>query len=177
MLTPKILPITENILFIFQEHTITKFDICQEFFYHIDMVDKNLIYELIKQGFSYTDIAKQLKVSKQRIWQIVNEYKNMGRTSTRKHFYRDMGLCELCNISIAIVLHHKDGNNKNDINPNLEKLCLKCHGLRHKELNKSKNKNDIKIINHGKFEKLLLSRGKIPENLKIYLLGKDIKNI
>jgi hypothetical protein len=51
---------------------------------------------------------------------------------------RDVSKCERCMSTKRLLIHHKDGNNQNNISNNLEVLCYRCH-LRHhksKELEK-----------------------------------------
>ncbi len=98
------------------------------------MIDRNLLQELQKQGYSMTEMADYFKVSRQRINQIVNNYKNSGRKS-RKKKYRDFGKCAECE-ETSEHLHHKDFNNQNDTIENLEPLCQKCHKLKHKNHNR-----------------------------------------
>jgi len=93
-------------------------------------IDKSYVLELSKQGFSYQEIATQSGVSRQRIHQIVKNYRNTGRKG-RETKYRDMGICEICKKQTAILLHHKDLNNSNDDISNLQRLCSVCHLKQH----------------------------------------------
>lgn len=68
-------------------------------------------------------------ISRQRKHQIRTGYKNTGRKG-REEKYEDMDLCRKCDQK-ATVLHHKDGNNKNDAKSNLEPLCNDCHIREH----------------------------------------------
>ena len=94
------------------------------------MIDKNLVKELYKQGYGYTNIGNRLGVSKQRIHQIINNYHNTGKKN-RENFYINWGRCSECD-NPAEVLHHKDFNNENDIMDNLQPLCFMCHSKKHK---------------------------------------------
>ena len=94
------------------------------------MIDRNLLQELQKQGYSMSEMANYFQVSRQRIYQIVNSYKNTGKKS-RNEKYRNFGKCVVCG-NKSEHLHHKDFNNQNDTMENLEPLCRKCHKLKHK---------------------------------------------
>lgn len=54
--------------------------------------------------------------------------------------------CEVCGVSewmgkkISLEVHHKDGNNKNNKNDNLQILCLNCHSQTHNYRSKNKKK-------------------------------------
>jgi len=41
---------------------------------------------------------------------------------------RDYATCQICESVLRIVVHHKDGNNKNNKLENLICLCKNCHG-------------------------------------------------
>lgn len=85
--------------------------------------------EMRQQGYSYQAIAEVVGVSKQRIFQLLNNYKNTGRKN-REEKYRNFGKCQECNRN-AEILHHIDFNNANDENSNLTRLCQKCHTGKH----------------------------------------------
>lgn len=108
------------------------------------MLDKQLIVELYKQGFSHAEISKKVGSSRQRVHQIITGYGNTGR-QRRKHLYRNWGKCELCIVSLASVLHHKDFNNWNDDILNLIRLCSSCHGKMHRGRNHVFNKKKSTI--------------------------------
>ena len=100
------------------------------------MLDKKIVEELRKQGWTYQKIALKLNVSKQRIHQIIKNYYNTGRQD-RKKLYRDFGDCKECGEFKAEILHHKDFNNENDEIDNLIALCQKCHYKKHTNSNRN----------------------------------------
>lgn len=93
------------------------------------MIDRAIVKELQKQGYSYAEIALYFSVSRQRIHQIIKNYKNTGRNN-RKKKYRDFGKCSECP-DVSTVLHHIDFNNENDDVKNLQPLCKLCHLKKH----------------------------------------------
>jgi transposase len=110
------------------------------------MSRKELAIELYQQGFTYEYIGEELGVSKQRIHQLIKDYKNMGRRG-REGKYRNIGVCQECKTNKAEVLHHKDFNNSNDSEENLEKLCRGCHIKRHTGKKRAKRANPVSVNN------------------------------
>jgi len=93
------------------------------------MVDKNLMQLMHNHGYTYEEIGKRLGVSRQRVHQLITGYKNFGKRKGRikKYWYKMKNpQCELCHRN-TFVLHHVDGNNKNDAIENLMLLCPSCH--------------------------------------------------
>lgn len=113
------------------------------------MVDKEVAKELYKQGYSMAEVARELKTSRQRIHQIVKNYKNTGKLN-RKDKYRNFGKCNRCT-KTAVVLHHKDFDNSNDKINNLEPLCSSCHIETHLDRNYIKRGYESyqNVLNHS----------------------------
>lgn len=85
---------------------------------------------------SYTIVAEKVKLSKQRIHQIVKNYHNFGYQGREKLYRKTWKpICELCNNKTK-VLHHKDFDNTNDTIENLQSLCGKHHAQAHKAHNR-----------------------------------------
>ena len=81
-----------------------------------------------------SDIAREFKVSPQRIHQIVKDYASFSnRNLSFANFpnIRVIGGCRKCG-KRAIVIHHKNRNSNNNSEENLEPLCKKCHSIEHK---------------------------------------------
>ena len=98
------------------------------------MVDRRILKELRKKGFTFVYIAKKFGVSRQRIHQIYHNYRNFGFKGRSKIYnlaWKDM--CEVCGITPTYGLHHKDGNNLNDSPENLISVCSECHGVLHRK--------------------------------------------
>ena len=120
---------------------------------------KNLLDEAIvlrKEGYGYCTIGKRIKVppmtvrnwvshipsdrqfaqeigSKHRIVSVEDQKTKSGR---RRALIRERGhRCEACEgerwmgRKIPLDMHHKDGNNRNNSNENLQLLCCNCHAL------------------------------------------------
>ncbi len=99
------------------------------------MVDKTQAEELFKQGFTYEEIGETFKVSRQRIHQILKNYKHSGRKGRLKKYNyrnRNWGECRDCKVNVAEILHHIDFINSHDGVYNLVALCKACHIKRHK---------------------------------------------
>jgi len=106
-------------------------DICQIPCYVVVVNYRNReILEIYKNLWSYTTTGKLVGLSRQRIHQIVAEYKNTG-SKGRKQKYLWFNFthttCYLCRKTKVSILHHIDFNNSNDKISNLIPLCKKCH--------------------------------------------------
>jgi 5-methylcytosine-specific restriction endonuclease McrA len=89
------------------------------------MGNKIKIAELYASGLSQSEIARRLKLTRQRVHQIVRNY----HTSDFKEivFEKDGGLCVICRGGENLHVHHLDGNTKNNTLKNLATLCRGCH--------------------------------------------------
>ena len=91
------------------------------------MIDKKLALMLYQNGNGYSKIASQLHVSRQRIHQIVANYKNFGHDRLSKKKLKKLGKnCSICRQPFKDI-HHIDRNNLNDDISNLMPLCERCH--------------------------------------------------
>lgn len=89
---------------------------------------RNEIISTYQSNNSYSETARIYHLSRQRIWQIVNYYKNSGRRGRLKLYKKKFKkICQKCKIAQSTVLHHIDLNNNNDIPSNLISLCNDCH--------------------------------------------------
>lgn len=89
------------------------------------MTNKELMKIMYKNGKSYSEIGRILGVSRQRVHQVIKNYKNIGKKN-RESFYEKFDKCKIC-CNPAIALHHIDKDNTNDKPENLIPVCKDCH--------------------------------------------------
>ncbi len=109
-----------------------------EICYNFVMTRKELIEAKYIELGSYAAVGRALNLSRQRVHQIVKNYKHFGRFNRAKIYdkaWKDT--CQICLVSDAIALHHIDGNNENDDIANLLPVCRACHYKTHVELRKT----------------------------------------
>lgn len=109
--------------------------------YEYIMIYKEKIKNLHAKGLSKWEIAEKLGVSRQYVHTVVCNYWNVGRKG-REDKYVDFKDCEICG-NKAVHLHHKDFNNANDSNENLQPLCSPCHKKLHKQ---EREKADLRYV-------------------------------
>jgi len=76
-------------------------------------------------------------VSKQKIWRTFDgPTEELGRYALRTRITKEQnGECGKCHLDewlgfpIPLEIHHKDGNNQNNIRENIVALCPNCHAL------------------------------------------------
>lgn len=116
---------------------------------------KEQMISLRNRGYSYGQIGRLFKVSRQRVHQITSGYQvNLqALTTTGKYKFihefildRDEHKCQKCGAAKKVLVHHIDGDNNRD--RNLITLCQRCHLELHrpqeqKLLNRSKRIRDI----------------------------------
>jgi len=55
-------------------------------------------------------------------------YQRRDWQATRKRIIdRDRGACQICGSPVRLQVHHRDGNNENNDDANLQTLCAICH--------------------------------------------------
>lgn len=101
------------------------------------------LQKLRKLGLTYEQIGEKFGVSRQRIWQILNNYSNISKLNTNKFYELKRNTpCELgikCfekngfieNRYYKLEIHHKDKNRDNNDLANLLVLCIGCHKYIH----------------------------------------------
>jgi hypothetical protein len=92
------------------------------------------------QGYSYAKIGRQFNVSKARVHQIITGYGNLISSIGENGWYaqlrdtifdRDQNQCQQCKTTEGIIIHHLDGDDRNNDPLNLITLCSSCHGTVH----------------------------------------------
>jgi len=89
------------------------------------MNNSHLALMFIRNGHSQAEIARILGLSRQRIHQIVRNYRSRKYNSKKKMKKLTTG-CKICRQE-ANHLHHIDGNTHNNHIDNLMPLCPRCH--------------------------------------------------
>ena len=87
---------------------------------------------LYESGHGYAEIGRTINVSRQRIHQLLKEYKNTARQGRVLKYRQLLKKCKVCR-NKATNLHHIDFNNKNDDLTNLLSICKECHYKIHKD--------------------------------------------
>ena len=89
-----------------------------------EMVDINKVADSIEDLVSeiYVEITKK-KGNYDQAGKKNNNYKNGISTYTQ----HKKGACEQCGSKKNLMVHHKDGNRKNNEPSNLQTLCWSCH--------------------------------------------------
>ena len=100
-------------------------------------VDSELVKELYKELLSYSEIARFLGVSRQRIHQIIKNYR------TNKKWDDPLKNCCKCGINKAKHHHHIDSNSLNNREKNIMQVCISCHYDIHWQLNMKNRLSDI----------------------------------
>lgn len=100
---------------------------------------KNTLLLLRDDGLSYQKIGDRFHISRQRVHQIVMNYRSPSSLERRggknriKAITRDDYTCQFCGDNKnAIHLHHLDENWKNNLMNNLMTLCKSCHYVAHR---------------------------------------------
>ena len=107
-------------------------------------VTKEKMIEMKLNGNTYSQIAKELNISRQRVQQIISPPKELRDYIVKKY----SGLCAKCGIQVnrAGHIHHTSSTdeNYNDID-NLILLCLSCHRAEHKGDSQKRRENGCKM--------------------------------
>ena len=98
---------------------------------------KEIIIRLINERYTYEKIGKIFGISRQRVHQILKEYKPK-KISKISILERDNYECQFCFGKNKLEIHHLDGNRKKNKKNNKLTLCRKCHGGLHRDLGKKK---------------------------------------
>jgi len=95
---------------------------------------ERILRRLFFQYVSYERIAQKLGTSKNTIYKWVKglglkrDYRTIR--AIRKQLIREVGKCERCGynrVKDILLLHHKDGNRRNNMRENLIIICPTCH--------------------------------------------------
>lgn len=71
-------------------------------------------------------------------WNVYRQNRNIGKGShkallLRKKYKKSKEICENCGTKTCLVVHHKDGNFRNNRISNFKLVCTDCHRLEHKK--------------------------------------------
>jgi len=101
--------------------------------------NKNYMKEKIKSlynaGKSQAEVAKLLGVSRQRVHQVIRNYKTLDseKQSEKMETFFNYGFkCNFCKSKINLQIHHIDNNCHNNDLDNLVCVCKRCHTNIHK---------------------------------------------
>ena len=99
-------------------------------------------YKIKHPDCSYQDIGTVFNISRQRVHQILSGYKSPDfYTSIMYEHVHRMGnhQCPICGKKKKLIVHHIDGNDRNNKPNNLTSMCVSCHAKLH-NLGKKKAK-------------------------------------
>lgn len=124
------------------------------------------VIKLRKKNYSFEKIGKFLNISKQRACAIYQDYAPVDKNMKEDALFRDNNSCVLCGEKKNLHIYHIDKDRRNNKLNNLITLCGKCHGKKHREINKYvlKKKQVIEDAYKLKTKKLAFY---IPEVAKI----------
>ena len=93
------------------------------------------------KGLSYQAIAKLLGISRQRVHQVLSGYAQLLHSLSRNGWYselcklimeRDNKSCLRCGTTEGLLVHHIDGDDRDNELSNLATLCKSCHLVLHR---------------------------------------------
>jgi hypothetical protein len=91
-------------------------------------IEKNKeIIKLRRMGWSWGAIAIAFNISKSRVHQIVSGYSSRNMKKIRKLLVALRGKCEVCGLQDDLVIHHINGDDRNNSMDNLAVFCRACH--------------------------------------------------
>ena len=93
------------------------------------MIDKKEVFELRKQGLGVTQIGRELGISKQRIYQILNYALNPELTFQRMRYSTGLKKCFKCRRILPLNEFHKNRSTKEG----LCNCCKECNTIRVRE--------------------------------------------
>lgn len=102
------------------------------------LTNREEVTSLYNKLKNFSRVGQLLGISRQRVHQIVKNYKNTGAIHGREHLYKTFGFCKVCGIKKAVHLHHIDFDNQNDQSANLIGVCKTCHYSIHKASGRKK---------------------------------------
>lgn len=75
---------------------------------------------------TYQEIADIFHISRQRVHQILKDYKPTGSYKNVR-LADPINRCAICNATKGLQVHHINKNSRNNTKENLIRLCTKCH--------------------------------------------------
>jgi len=134
------------------------------------MIDRETVRILYLKTQSYAKTGYQLGVSRQRIHQIVKNYKNFGLSGREKIYkiaWKDT--CQICFKNPTDHIHHKNKKNHNDSMENLISVCIPCHKDLH--LSKIGKKRKVYVPEKKTWSRKHADKCGICNNKKYYARG------
>lgn len=122
--------------------------------------------ELREKGYTYSKIGKLFGLSRQRVHQILSGYDKLNGCDwynklKQSVLDRDKS-CQKCGSAENLVVHHIDGNDRNNSLGNLITLCHSCHGGLHAASNGGKPCTMCSETFKGDFNRYAYSLGYCP---------------
>jgi predicted transcriptional regulator len=93
-------------------------------------MDRELVFLLYKKGHKQNQIAKKLGVTRQRIHQIIRNYRTITASEKKKLKNIISKFCDICG-DPANQVHHIDKNSLNNDPKNIMSVCESCHRTLH----------------------------------------------
>lgn len=102
----------------------------------MSMNTREKVLELRLKGLGYSEIGRQVGISRQRAHQIITGYTSFATRGLSFCNYPKLSSsfkngCDVCGERFVQV-HHKDGNSSNNNKENLMNVCSRCHHNLHK---------------------------------------------
>lgn len=98
---------------------------------HLRLQRKDLILELINQGKTQSQVARDMNISRQAVSQIINRDKHSARMKLRYALkvgkVRKINICENCKTQPSIHAHHEKYWHPYEV----RWLCQSCHMKAH----------------------------------------------
>jgi len=97
----------------------------------------DIMLELRQKGMPYSTIGKTFSISRQRVHQILSGYTLPDKRTLKTTLLYNLvvkkanGQCANCKNGGRLIIHHKDGDDTNNNQANLEALCRPCHIKHH----------------------------------------------
>jgi 5-methylcytosine-specific restriction endonuclease McrA len=123
---------------------------------------KDQIKELRNKGLTYSQIGEKLDISRQRVHQIIKNYRSLSTKDSRRFIFNKN--CRNCG-DIAKCIHHKDRNSRNNKPANLIPLCRNCHIRVHTKTNLEMEQKIKELWNKGFMPSEIIKKLKVTKGV------------